>query len=48
MFIGGSYEKNEEFQKRNPERIKRLRLMDDCFFFRVFFKDDKEEYDALP
>ena len=33
--------KNEEFRKRNMERIKRLRLMDDDFF-RVCFKDDKE------
>ena len=36
-----SAKNNEEFRKRNLERIKRLRLMDDDFF-RVCFKDDKE------
>ena len=36
-----SQNKDEEFRKRNLERIKRLRLMDDDFF-RVCFKDDKE------
>ena len=36
-----SQNRDEEFRKRNLERIKRLRLMDDDFF-RVCFKDDKE------
>ena len=41
MKLSVSQNKDEEFRKRNLERIKRLRLMDDDFF-RVCFKDDKE------
>ena len=41
MKLSVSQNRDEEFRKRNLERIKRLRLMDDDFF-RVCFKDDKE------